>query len=200
MANIDVRIDRRILSLYSNVITMATIIEIKNELVPELVSFYTQKVKDAKAEIKKHEANIKEYYATITQLTKGGDDHESKPLKSTYSAEWRWQDKIRFALNELGMPSTTREIVDYIGLYEPHFINEESKKAIGSVSAILSMKSGDESEKKPFIKDTRANGENVYWNTPGVSEIFSDDDIKEDNILYGTNVKVTPDKTTDFPF
>ncbi|MES2776350.1 MAG: hypothetical protein V4722_19395 [Bacteroidota bacterium] len=185
---------------------MATTIEIKKELIPDVITMFSLKAKEAKAEIKRLEGEVKDYYATISQLhkalTDGDVEKEIKPPPIPYNVEWRWQDKIRFALGQLSKPSSTREIVDYLANYEPHFAGDDSKKAIGSVSAILSAKSGTEDENKFFVRSTRNNNELVYTNSIDVVQIFSDDDSDKETeaILYGTTVTTTKEPVDDMPF
>jgi hypothetical protein len=84
--------------------------------------------------------------------------------KSSYSEKWPWLRKVQFALESQSSPLTTKEIVDVLTEYEASFLFDR-KRAVASVSSVLSTNSGSEftrvtSESGGFAYRIRTDNEN----------------------------------------
>lgn len=150
-------------------------IEINDKHIAHLIEFYVEKQKLMRNDIIKLEREIKEINAIITQLKQSSRTQFSAtiqplPGKEIYSDKWPWIRKIKFALDQSKRPLSTKEVVDFLTDYEPDFISGR-RRAIASVSSILSVKSGEE-----VIKSTSETGEFVYglpeWDIPKPNETF----------------------------
>jgi len=122
-------------------------IEIKDRHIKDLIDFYIEKQRGLRLQITTLEREVKDISAIIMQLkqtSRSGSPTEivQLPGQDIYSVKWPWVRKITFALEQVGTPLTTKEIVDLLTDYEPAFISER-RKAIASVSSTLSVKSGE---------------------------------------------------------
>ncbi len=77
---------------------------------------------------------------------------------ASYSEKWPWLKKIRFTIELKGCALTTNEIVDALVEREIGLMFER-KKAVASVSSVLSTKSGPG---KDFLKTESDSGEYAY--------------------------------------
>jgi hypothetical protein len=163
-------------------------IQIKDGHVKDLVLFYVERQKFLKAQINMLEKEVKEISAIIMQLrqaerTEGATEITPLANADVYDDKWPWVRKITFAMEQVNRPVSTREIVDILTEYEPEFIADR-KRAIASVSSTLSVKAGEEFEKK---QGTRGEFE---YSLPG-----KDNYISNDTQSYGTSIGVD-----DLPF
>lgn len=150
---------------------MAIRIEIKDDHISDLLSFYVSKQKNIHEQISKLENELRDVNATLAQLRQRplniSDPFTSDllPEQQVYSAKWTWLRKISYAIKEAGKPVTTKQIVEILEAYEPKLV-EERKTAISSVSSTLSVKAGKFSDKKCFVKSINESGEYAYdiWN------------------------------------
>lgn len=140
---------------------MGILIEVHDVHAKLLVDFYIQRLKVLRAEILEHERETKEINSIIQKLKKG-DNHEVSLTASTtnisYSEKWPWVKKVQFAIEKQGKPLTTKEIVDTLTDYEADFIFDR-KRAVASISSILSSKSGVEKE---FLRVESESGDFAY--------------------------------------
>jgi hypothetical protein len=139
---------------------MSIQIEIQDGHAQLLIDFYIGRLKTLRGEILDRERESKEINTIIQKLKK------REPLlavsngihvdKSTYSEKWPWVKKIQFALEHQERPLTTKEIVEALTEHEPSFLFDR-KRAVASVSSILSTKSGSE-----FIRVDSESGDFAY--------------------------------------
>ena len=140
-------------------------IEINDVHVDALIEFYIQKLRVLRDEIATREKETKEINAQILRLKKGKTSPQSSTnntqLEATlvpYSDKWPWAKKIRFALERQGKPLTTKEIVETLIEYEIGLMFDR-KKAVASISSMLSTKSGTDKE---FIRVESDSGDFEY--------------------------------------
>ena len=141
---------------------MAIQIEIQEGHAQLLIDFYVGRLKVLRDEILDKERETKEITAIIQKLKR----REPQLLvsngisvdKSTYSDKWPWVKKVQFALENNGGPLTTKEIVDVLTELEPSFLFDR-KRAVASVSSILSSKSGSDKE---FVRIEGESGDFAY--------------------------------------
>jgi len=141
-------------------------IEINDSHIDALIEFYIQKLKVLREEIAEREKATKEINAQILRLKKGRTSssssgpnlHQLEAPLVPYSDKWPWVRKIRFALERRGKPLTTKEIVDTLIEYEIALMFDR-KKAVASISSMLSTKSGDDKE---FIRVQSESGDFQY--------------------------------------
>jgi hypothetical protein len=139
-------------------------IEINDAHVDALIDFYIQRIKVLRDEMSSREKELREINAQILKLKKSKRDiDENEPehpsaIIALYSDKWPWVKKIRFAIVLKGRPLTTKEIVDTLIEYEIGLMFER-KKAVASISSMLSTKSGPDKE---FSKVESDSGEFAY--------------------------------------
>lgn len=98
-------------------------------------------------------------------------------LVSHYSDKWPWVKKVQFAIEYHKRPLTTREIVETLTEYESSLLIDR-KRAIASVSSILSSKSG---ENKDFLRVNSEFGDFAYTvNKSKYVESDKNSDIDDD--------------------
>lgn len=139
-------------------------IEINDAHIDALIDFYIQRIKVLREEVIVRERELKDINTQILRLKKGKNtsstifnsqgQHPSLP----YSEKWPWVKKIRFALEVQGRPLTTKEIVETLTEYEIELMFDR-KKAVASVSSMLSTKSGSD---KDFIRVESVSGDFAY--------------------------------------
>lgn len=136
-------------------------IEIQDTHAQLLIDFYVGRLKTLKDEISDREREAKEINGVIQKLKK----RESVPIaisnglpvdRSDYSEKWTWLKKVLFALDTMDRPLTTKEIVDVLTEYEPSFLFDR-KRAIASISSILSTKAGSD-----FVRVDSDSGDFAY--------------------------------------
>lgn len=156
-------------------------IEINDEHIEALIEFYIQRIKVLRNEISEREKETKEINTQILKLKKGKNIGSSsfstststKPL-ANYSDKWPWVKKIRFALDLEGRPLTTKEIVDILIDYEISLMFDR-KKAVASISSMLSTKSGPDKE---FLRIESESGDFAYdINKSNTINEFNDNDV-----------------------
>ncbi|WEK33878.1 MAG: hypothetical protein P0Y53_15420 [Candidatus Pseudobacter hemicellulosilyticus] len=151
-------------------------IEINDSHVDGLIEFYLQRIKVLRTEIAEREKESKDINAQILRLKRGKTEsigNEKSPIihsTSNYHEKWTWIKKIRFILEPSLYPMTTKEIVDTLMTYEAGLMFDR-KKAIASVSSILSTKSG---EGKEFLRLENESGDFAY-------DIKKKKNVKDDN-------------------
>jgi|HubBroStandDraft_1064217.scaffolds.fasta_scaffold434096_1 hypothetical protein len=137
-------------------------IEVQDIHAQLLVDFYVGRLKVLRDEILEREKETRDINGIIQKLRK-----REPPLaisnglhvdKSLYSEKWPWVKKVQFALGNQEKPLTTKEIVDVLTEYEPSFLFDR-KRAVASISSILSSKSGDD---KDFMRVDSESGEFAY--------------------------------------
>lgn len=122
-------------------------IEIQDSHAQLLIDFYIARLKVLRDEIQDREKESKDINTTIQRLRKReipltiGNGHQID--KSIYSEKWPWLRKVQFALESRSTPLTTKEIVDVLTEYEASFLFDR-KRAVASVSSILSTNAGSE--------------------------------------------------------
>jgi len=151
--------------LPSNIAYMAVSIEINESHIDALIDFYIQRMKILRDEIAVREKESKEINAQILKLNKGKSQPSlsfspsEKPKHSIeYSDKWPWVRKIRFAIEQQGKPLTTKQIVETLTEHEIELMFDR-KKAVASVSSMLSTKSGPD---KDFIRVEGETGDFAY--------------------------------------
>ncbi len=142
---------------------MSIKIEINEAHVKQLMEFYIQRIKVLKEEITERERESKELNESILQLRKAvsdksGNVQKINPKASRYNTLWPWFRKIEFAINHMNKPISTREIIETLSEFEPSFLYNR-KKAVASISSVLSTKSG---KGKKFIRKQNDIGEFIY--------------------------------------
>jgi hypothetical protein len=173
---------------------MAIRIEIKDDEIYDLINFYISKQKSVLEQISKLENDLKNVNATIAQLKqrpleiKDSFHAELRETGEIFSSKWSWLKKITYAIKEAGKPVTTKEIIQMLELYEPKS-DQDRKTATSSVSSILSVKSGKQSDRKHFVKSLTESGEFAY-------AIWQEDQaIQEEPRQYGRSIAMD-----DLPF
>jgi len=157
-------------------------IEIQDAHAQLLIDFYVGRLKNLRAEILEREKESKEINGIIQKLKR-----RDTPMifsnglhldKSFYSEKWPWIRKVQFALETQGRPLTTKEIVDILTEYEPSFLFDR-KRAVASISSILSSKSGED---KDFMRVDSESGDFAYRvNKQRDVESDKDSDIDDDD-------------------
>jgi hypothetical protein len=136
-------------------------IEIQDTHAQLLIDFYVGRLKVLREEILDRERESKEINGVIQKLKK----RDTQPFaisngilvdRSEYSEKWPWLKKVLFALNTTDRPLTTKEIVDVLTEYEPSFLFDR-KRAVASISSILSTKAGSE-----FVRVSSDSGDFAY--------------------------------------
>ena len=143
---------------------MPILIEVNDTHIKQLTEFYIQRLKVLRDEIIEREKESKEINATIQKLRKTPSaseryDNLTRPLSTEYSDKWPWAKKVQFAIKEQGKPLTTKDIVDVLTEYETTFIYDR-KRAIASISSVLSSKFGDGKE---FGRIESESGDFAYY-------------------------------------
>jgi hypothetical protein len=139
-------------------------IEINDAHVDALIAFYIQRIKALRDEMSIREKELREINTQILKLKKSKRDiDESKPeqpnaIIALYSDKWPWVKKIKFAIELKGRALSTKQIVDILIEYETGLMFER-KKAVASISSVLSTKSGADKE---FVKIESDSGEFAY--------------------------------------
>ncbi|MFL5787110.1 MAG: hypothetical protein ACJ748_03585 [Flavisolibacter sp.] len=142
-------------------------IEINDTHVDALIGFYIQRLRVLREEIAAREKETKDINAQILRLKKSKNESQSngETADSTvaipsvpYSDKWPWVKKIRFAIEQQGRALTTKEIVDTLIEHEIGLMFDR-KKAVASISSMLSTKSG---ENKAFIRVESDSGDFAY--------------------------------------
>lgn len=157
------------------ILSMSTPVKvyIQSKDLEELIDFYETKLISIKQQRKELDLSEREVRATIMQLRgklsdltapeDNGIKYSVQPNLATYSRTWNWVRKIEFAIREAAKPLTTTEIIEMLIVVEPG-LEEEKRKSISSVSAIVSMQSGGINDKdKKFIKIIDAIGKSRYY-------------------------------------
>lgn len=143
---------------------MAIQIEINDAHIDALIDFYIQRLRVLRDEISEREKESKEINAQILTLKKGkgllslNDKEVHLTPAVEYSEKWPWVKKIRFAINQQGRALTTKEIIETLTEYEIGLMFNR-KKAVASVSSMLSTKSG---EGKDFLRIESESGDFAY--------------------------------------
>ena len=146
---------------------------IQSKDLEELIDFYETKLLSVKQQRKDLDLSEREIRATLMQLRSKLSDltapednsikYSIQPNLSSYSRTWQWVQKIEFAIREGGKPLTTTEIIEMLIVVEPA-LEDEKRKSISSVSAIVSMQSGTIDDKnKKFVKITDTIGKSRYY-------------------------------------
>jgi hypothetical protein len=157
---------------------MAIQIEVQDAHAKLLVEFYIQRLQVLRGEINEREKEIKSINSTIQSLKKAqfngsvvNPGSTNVNLNTNYSNKWPWVKKVQFAIESQNRPLTTKEIVETLTEFEPEFIFDR-KRAVASISSILSSKSGDNKE---FIRIESESGEFAY----AMNEPASDEDVDD---------------------
>lgn len=151
-------------------------LEVTDKDAMDLIEFYTEKQKSIKLQMSELTASLKDISSKIYDLKGILDARQtfsSPEDKTAYSLKWHWVKKIQFAIHKEGRPLTTKEIVDILSNYQPEYISER-RKAIASVSAILSTKSGTHAQHKEFVKIPADWGEYTY-------DVWREDEKNDDS-------------------
>ncbi|MBP6023048.1 hypothetical protein [Ferruginibacter sp.] len=141
---------------------MSIQIEINDIHVKQLTEFYIQRLKALREEIIEREKESKEINLMIQKLRKANIPEDGAVYIELpafdYSDKWPWVKKIQFAIEYSGRALTTKEIVDTLSEFETSFIYDR-KRAIASISSVLSMKSGNGKE---FLRSESVSGDFAY--------------------------------------
>lgn len=148
-------------------------IEIQDGHAQLLIDFYVGRLRVLRDEILERERESKDINAVIQKLKKReapiaitNGSHVHRP---DYSEKWPWLRKVHFALEVKDEPLTTKEIVDVLTEYEPSFLFDR-KRAVASISSILSTKAGSE-----FVRVDSASGDFAY-------RLMNDSDHKDNKL------------------
>jgi hypothetical protein len=155
-------------------------IEINEAHIDAIIDFYIQRLKALRDEITEKEREFKEINSQILKLKRS---KASTPISANsyrvtstsaanYSDKWPWVKKIQFAIEQQGKALTTKEIVDTLLEYEIGLMFDR-RKAVASISSVLSVKSGADKE---FLREESDSGEFAYSiNNPIASENDDED-------------------------
>lgn len=177
---------------------MAINITIPDSQLDSMIEYYIGLQKSKKDTITGIEKEIKEISSIVLQLKKAKTDQPQQNgvyedlFGAVYNPKWPWVKKIEYAMNEAGKPVTTKEIVEIITKYEPEYIAER-KKAVASVSATLSQKSGSLYDKKEFVRSESETGETAY-------SVWDQATYDFEQMLMGMPPEPTQVKFDDLPF
>lgn len=160
-------------------------IEVNETHAKLLVDFYVQRLKVLRSEILERDKETKEINTIIQTLRKVEKSEKSEQpeqssifaLGASYSAKWPWVKKIKFALEQSGMPLTTKEIVDALSLYEADLLVDR-KRAVASISSLLSSKSGTG---KDFRRVDNESGDFAYTLNNDTEKEKEDDEAETEN-------------------
>ena len=158
----------------SNTAYMPVNIQIDESHIDALIDFYIQRMKILRDEIAAKEKESKEINIQILKLKKGKNQpslHSSQidDVRNNveYSDKWPWVRKIRFAIEQQKKPLTTKQIVETLTEHDTELLFDR-KKAIASVSSMLSTKSGLDKE---FIRLEGETGDFAYTINGNMSNI-----------------------------
>jgi len=182
---------------------------IPTKQIEDLIAFYEVKLKDIKQKKKDLDAEESEIKSTILQLkskryaTVAVNVNELpalEPNKSVYYNKWSWVKRIEFAIRDAGKPITTNEIVEILMKHDTQL---DKRKAVTSVSSILSIKSSvtDETD-KPFIKIEEEKGRSKYYIKHGkeIPEDVTLLDVVQQANDFIDSIIINPTKADDNPF
>lgn len=113
---------------------MSIKLEINDAQYSTLVSTYNERIKALKNELGLLESTLNLLESTLNQ--KESISSAKITPANGYNANWKWQRKLEYLLNELG-GMTSAQIVEKVLEYEPDKIEQRSK-VMASVSANLS--------------------------------------------------------------
>lgn len=140
-------------------------IEVQDTHAQLLIEFYVQRLKVLRDEILERERETKDINSTIQKLKKKNSNsghqeiaNNAVSIETPYSDKWPWVKKVSFVLENSSQPLTTKEIVDILTEYEPSFLFDR-KRAIASISSILSSKWGADKE---FLRVESESGDFAY--------------------------------------
>jgi len=163
---------------------MAIQIEVQEAHAQLLIDFYVGRLKVLRDEILEREKETKEINSIIQKLRKrepqlslSNGFHVEKPV---YSEKWPWVKKVQFALETTDKALTTKEIVDVLTEYEPSFLFDR-KRAVASISSILSSKSGADKE---FVRVDSESGDFAYGLSKIEKEVKSTDLEEDDDLPF----------------
>jgi hypothetical protein len=156
-----------IMFIFVKILVMAIKIEIQESHVQSLIDFYLSRLKMLREEIADRESEFREINMIIQKLKRNGESvkiiHTKDHIIATqYSDNWSWPKKVRFAMELMNKPMTTRDIAEALTDFEPSLLIDR-KRAIASISSILSTKSGNG---KDFLKVENGSGDFAYVVNP----------------------------------
>jgi hypothetical protein len=140
----------------------------------QLGAVLSRKIANVREKMRIIESDFKEVEILLAQLNDKalanitvGDDLETARLLADelgYNSNWTWEKKIRYVLeSKENVGLTTSKIVNNLSRFEPQFIlKKDRKKAVASISAILSAKS----KEGIFYKKINERKEYVYFLNP----------------------------------
>jgi hypothetical protein len=147
---------------------MAIQIEIQDSHAQLLIEFYISRLKVLRDEIIAREQETKDINRIIQKLKQKNISERIERNVSTsersvsaitsYSHKWPWVKKVQFAIEYQNKPLTTKEIVETLIEFESSMLIDR-KRAIASVSSILSSKSGGN---KDFLRVDSEFGDFTY--------------------------------------
>jgi hypothetical protein len=142
-------------------------IEIQDNHIQSLIGFYINRLRILREEIIGRENEFKEISATIQQLKRKGEMPKTSSVHvqvnlSDYTENWPWLRKVRFVMEQKNKPLTTKDIAETLTDFEPSLLIDR-KRAIASISSILSSKSG---EGKDFLRVGNGPGDFAYVINP----------------------------------
>lgn len=128
---------------------MAKQISIDESEVPELIEFYTLKVKTLSDEIERKIIDRNKAQAMLNRLGGQADqvsiEHHLPKVDSpvtayhilrNYPTNSSWIEKIKYVVSEMGGEASTAEVVDAILEYEPHRRGKR-KQLVPTISTLL---------------------------------------------------------------
>lgn len=127
-----------------------------------LLDSYSKKKQELQAELSRVTARMQE----VSRILKGDVVRPSPAVQEPllplvagdgYNTGWTWSQKIKYMMEKLNKPVTTKEIVDSLGEIDAKY-KEDRETAVKSVSATLS--SG--SKNGIYIKTLSERNENQY--------------------------------------
>lgn len=157
-------------------------IEVQEVHIEPLISFYLNRLKSLRDEIIDREKEMKDINTMIQKLKRRNISVE-QPVENTiakieYSDKWPWVKKISFAMEIQNKPLTTKQIVETLMEFEPSFLFDR-KRAVASISSILSSKSGTGRE---FIRIDGEFGEFSYDLNKESSKLTQISESEQDSV------------------
>jgi hypothetical protein len=167
-----------------NSIGMPIQIEVQDIHAQILIDFYVNRLKALRDEILDKERESKEINAIIHKLRRRDaavpQSNGTNVLKASYSEKWPWVRKVHFALETNEKALTTKEIVDFLTEFEASFLFDR-KRAVASVSSILSSKSGTGKE---FIRLQGDSGDFAYAINADFNNTPSEEEEEDDGLPF----------------
>ncbi|MEP7279590.1 MAG: hypothetical protein ABI813_13150 [Bacteroidota bacterium] len=135
---------------------MSIQIDVQDSHAQLLIDFYISRIRVLREEIMIREQETREINSVIQKLKKKSNLEKSERLIpiTNYSEKWPWVKKVQYAIEYQNRPLTTKEIVDVLSEFESSLLIDR-KRAVASISSILSSKSGEDKDFLRVESDSR---------------------------------------------